>query len=58
MKNFVIATTAGAIVGATVSMILPLEKSKSKFKSRILKKGKRAKSKIVKEIAGFMYRVI
>lgn len=56
MKNFVIATAAGAIVGATVSMVLPCDKSK--FKNRVLKRGKKAKSKIVKEIAGFMYRMM
>lgn len=56
MKNFVIAVAAGAIVGATVSMVVPQDKSK--FKNRVLKKGKRSKSKIVREIAGFMCRVI
>ncbi len=56
MKNFVIATTAGAIVGAAISMTIPSDRHC--LKNRIFKKGKKAKSKIVKEITGFMYRIM
>lgn len=62
MKNVILGTTAGALVGAAISMAIPCcdNKMKNNFmrnKKKFIKKSKRAKSQIIKKIAGIIYKV-
>lgn len=56
MKNFIFGTTTGAIVGAAISMVIPC--SDNRFRNKILKKGKKVRSRIIKKVAGIMYKIM
>lgn len=55
MKKIIFGTTAGALVGAAISMAVPC--CDVNFKNKIFKKGKRFKRSIVKRVAHAMYKM-
>lgn len=59
MKNLIITTTVGALVGAAVSFSIPYC-STNKFirkRNKVIRKGKRAKTQLIKRIAGIIYKI-
>lgn len=62
MKGIVLGTTAGALIGIMISVIVPQSSKKLKNKigkntSKFIKKGRKTKSQIMKKIAKIMYEV-
>ena len=57
MKNLIIGTTTGAVVGATISMFTPC---KGKTRHRIFKRSKhrKFKSHIMKNLFKFVYKFV
>lgn len=56
MKKIIFGTTAGALVGAAISMAVPC--CEDNFKNRFFKKGKRFKTRIIKRVAHAMYKMM
>lgn len=56
MKNFIVGTTTGAIVGAAISIVIPC--SDNRFRNKILKKSKKVRSRIIKKVAGIVYKIM
>lgn len=57
MKNIIVGTTTGAIFGAAISMIIPCQNNNS-IKKKFMKKGKKLRSRLIKKVAGVVYKVI
>lgn len=57
MKNIIVGTTTGAICGAAISMVIPC-KSSNHLKKRLIRKGRKLKSRLIKKIAGVVCKVI
>ncbi len=57
MKNIIVGTTTGAIFGAAISMIIPCQNN-NMIKKKIMKKGRKLRSRLIKKVAGVIYKVI
>ena len=62
MKGIVLGTTAGALIGVMISVIVPQSNKKLKNKIgkntiKFIKKGRKTKYQIMKKIAKIMYEV-
>lgn len=56
MRKIIFGTTAGALVGAAISMVTPCYDIN--FKDKFLKKGRKFKKRMIKRVAHAMYKIM